>query len=176
MKTSIRFATTLCIIALVSTMAPVFAHATILAQATSTSSNNSCWKYKASEKGFAHKMNAERVLQGVGKLHLDPELSKAARKHTTEMWKADSLYHTPSNKLRHRVTNWVIIGENVGVGGTVDSLHQAFMDSPAHRDNILLSTFRNVGVGVAQKNGRMWVTVIFEGVSNPGTPLSMPSC
>jgi uncharacterized protein YkwD len=92
------------------------------------------------------------------------------------MWKADELYHTPSDKLRHRVTNWTVIGENVGVGGTVSSLHTAFMNSPAHKDNILYTAFRHVGIGVAKKNGRMWVTVIFEAIADPGTPLHMPTC
>jgi uncharacterized protein YkwD len=175
MKTSIRFATTLCIIALVATMAPVTASSTLLSQAAG-GSDNRCWTYKPSEKGFARKMNAARVLDGIGKLQLDPELSKAARKHTQEMWKADELYHTPSDKLRHRVTNWTVIGENVGVGGTVSSLHTAFMNSPAHKDNILYTAFRHVGIGVAKKNGRMWVTVIFEAIADPGTPLHMPTC
>ena len=175
MNASIRIAVTLCIIALVATMAPVTAQGDILSQVSATG-DNQCWDYKPSERGFARKMNSARVLGGLSKLHLDPELARAARKHTQEMWTRDELYHTPSDKLRRRVTNWTVIGENVGVGGTVDSLHQAFMDSPGHRDNILYTTFRHVGIGVAKKNGRMWVTVIFEGVADPGTSLRMPTC
>jgi uncharacterized protein YkwD len=176
MKKSIRFATTLCIISLVGMMAPITADADILSALGGSDNDNKCWQYKASERGFARKMNSERVLGGLNKLQLDPELSRAARKHTQEMWKADSLHHTPSDKLRSRVTNWTVIGENVGVGGTVSSLHDAFMNSPAHKDNILYTTFRHVGIGVAEKNGRMWVTVIFEAIADPGTPLRMPTC
>lgn len=175
MKKSIRFATTLCIISLVATLAPLTAEGEILGQ-VSGSGDNKCWRYKASERGFARKMNSARVLNGLNKLSLDPELSKVARKHTQEMWKKDELYHTPSDKLRSRVTSWTVIGENVGVGSTVASLHEAFMNSQAHKDNILYTTFRHVGVGVAQKNGRMWVTVIFEAIADPGTTLRMPTC
>lgn len=139
-------------------------------------SDNRCWTYKDSERGFARRINSERVLEGVGKLSLDPELSKSALKHTWEMVRNNELYHTPSDKLRRRVTNWTILGENVGVGGTVSSLHEAFMNSPAHRDNVLYNTFAHVGVGVVKKAGRMWVTVIFEAVADPGTTLSMPTC
>lgn len=174
MKPSIRSATTLCIIALVATLTPVTASGDIFSLLGS--GDNQCWNFKPSERGFARKMNGARALEGLNKLGLDPELSRAARKHTQEMWTQDELYHTPSDKLRYRVTNWTTIGENVGVGGIVSSLHEAFMNSPAHRDNILYTTFRNVGVGVAKKNGRMWVTVIFEAVDNPATPLSMPHC
>ena len=146
----------------------------IPAQAASACSGS--WSYKASERGFASKMNLVRKAAGRSGLSLDPELSKAARKHTAEMVARDTLYHTPSRALKSRVTNWTWLGENVGVGGTVDSLHKAFMNSKAHRDNILFSKFRHVGVGVTEVNGRMWVTVIFEAESNPGTTLRMPAC
>lgn len=141
-----------------------------------TASDNGCWSYKPSERGFAKKINAARSATGKNKLSIDPELSRAARKHTWEMVHKDLLHHTSESALRRRVTNWNTLGENVGVGGTVDSLHVAFMNSPAHRDNILYSKFRHVGIGVVRKNGRMWVTVIFEAETNPGTTLSMPRC
>lgn len=138
--------------------------------------DNRCWTYKDSERGFARRINSERTIEGVGKLSLDPELSKVALKHTWEMVRRDDLYHTPSDSLRRRVTNWTILGENVGVGGSVSSLHTAFMNSPDHRDNVLYNTFQHLGIGVVKKAGRMWVTVIFEAVADPGTTLSMPSC
>src|SRR5688500_3837387 len=113
MKTSLRIATTLCIISLVATLAPT----TAVGQVSSV--DNACWKYKSSERGFARKMNGARVLEDLTKLLLEPDLSKAATKHTQEMWKRNELYHTPSDKLRNPVTHWTIIGENVGVRGTV---------------------------------------------------------
>lgn len=143
---------------------------------TSATADNKCWKVKASESGFAKKMNAARTANGKGKLSLDPEISKVARKHTKEMINQALLHHTSSDALRNRVTRWQLLGENVGVGATVDSLHVAFMNSPAHRENILLSSFKHVGVGVIKDGGRMWVTVIFENTEDPGTTLKMPRC
>ncbi len=128
-----------------------------------------CYSPNRAERKFASLINTART--SVTNLRLDPELSKAAKVHAREMVRANSLYHTPSDTLRRRVTNWSTLGENVGVGGGVTSLHQAFMNSPAHRDNILYSSFRHVGVGVIKKDGRMWVTVIFEARSDPGSPL-----
>jgi uncharacterized protein YkwD len=87
------------------------------------------------------------------------------------MVRRNVLYHTPTDALKRRVTNWVELGENVGVGGTTTSLHGAFMDSPAHRSNILYSNFRYVGIGAKQAHGRLWVTVIFESRADPGSPL-----
>jgi uncharacterized protein YkwD len=121
-------------------------------------------------------MNNARTNQGLGKLKLDPELSKAAKVHTWEMVRSSELHHTSSDNLRRRVTNWILLGENVGVGATVSSLHEAFMNSPAHRDNVMHSLYRHVGVNVVKSDGRMWVTIIFEAMTDPGTPLKMPRC
>lgn len=138
--------------------------------------DNPCWSYTDAERGFARKTNAARANAGLGKLSLDPELSKAARVHTNEMIRKDELFHTSSTNLRQRVTAWTILGENVGVGSTVDSLQKAFMNSPAHRDNILLPAYRHIGVGAKKANGRLWVTIIFEDGADPGTTLAMPRC
>ena len=138
--------------------------------------SSTCWNYKASEKKFARKANAARSQISLGKLRLDPELSKVARKHTKEMIRANDLFHSTSEQLRTRITNWTSLGENVGVGSSVDSLHTAFMNSPAHAANILHTGYKFQGVGVIKANGRMWVTVIFAQSSNPGTTLKMPTC
>ena len=141
-----------------------------------TASSSTCWTYKPDERGFAQKMNEERTRLGKTKLRLDPELSKAARVHTAEMTGKELLHHTSASTLRRRVVSWRILGENVGVGAEVESLHAAFMASPAHRENILFTKYRYAGVGTAEVGGRLWVTVIFESRTNPGTPLRMPSC
>ena len=140
------------------------------------SNDNRCWTYTTPERGFARRMNADRVSRDLRRLSLDPELSKSARVHTREMTDSNLLHHTTETALRRRVTDWSTLGENVGVGATVDSLHAAFMASPAHRHNILYSTFRHVGVGVIKGGGRMWVTVLFSSGADPGTTLRMPRC
>lgn len=130
-----------------------------------------CYNLKEEDRGFTSKMNAERSKDGKGSMKLDVELSKAAIKHTGEMVNKDLLHHTSTTSLSKRVIGWSTLGENVGVGGSVDSLHEAFMNSPAHRDNILFGKFNHVGVGTKVKGDRMWVTVIFEAQANPDSPL-----
>lgn len=148
----------------------------LLGAPAALSADNQCWSYRTAERGFTWRMNQARRDGGMSKMTLDPELSRVARFHTREMVRSAKLHHTPSNKLSKRVTEWVSLGENVGVGGGVESLHQAFMASPSHRDNIMRAIYRYVGVGTRRKDGRLWVTVVFEAVTNPGTTLSMPSC
>jgi uncharacterized protein YkwD len=135
-----------------------------------------CYKYRDAERAFVRKMNRARGNAGKVRLSLDPEAGKVARRHAAEMAGKNLLHHTPSTTLKWRVTRWSVLGENVGVGSTVSSLHKAFMNSPAHKANILYSSFRHVGVGTVRKNGRLWVTVVFESSQDPGTRLRMPKC
>ena len=137
----------------------------------STPASALCYSSNSNEKSFHKKLNGARNGNGRSSLILDPELSKAAKRHTFEMVNKDLLYHTPTNALKKRVTGWSELGENVGVGGTVDSLHSAFMNSPAHKANIMYSRFKYVGIGSKKANGRLWVTFIFEATANPGSPL-----
>ena len=137
---------------------------------------DACWNPHKAELGFTRQLNAARANDGLGNLSLDPELSKAARVHTREMIRRSAVHHTSDSKLRYRVTNWAILGENVGAGGSVGTLHDAFMASPTHRANIMGNAYRHVGIGALYRNGRLWVTVLFEGTTDPGTPLRMPTC
>ncbi|MFN2389632.1 MAG: CAP domain-containing protein, partial [Actinomycetota bacterium] len=93
--------------------------------------DNRCWSYSADESAFASLANDARADEGLDKLRLDPELSRVARKHTQAMVKDGVLRHSPDHQLSKRVTNWRVLGENVGMGGSPRSLHAAFMDSQA---------------------------------------------
>lgn len=143
---------------------------------TALAGDSTCYRFGWAERAFARKSNRARTKRNVARLKLDPELSRVARQQTRRMIDKNLLHHTPSEALSRRVTNWVTLGENVGVGGTVLSLQRAFMNSSGHRRNILNSSYRYVGIDARRNDGRLWVTVIFEGRRNPGTSLKMPSC
>ena len=148
-----------------------------LTASATTSKRDGCWRYRTSERSFVKRMNGSRDRAGVANMRLDKQLTKVARVHTRAMVRDHRLFHTSSSTMGRRVTHWNILGENVGVGGGVKSLHQAFMNSPAHRDNVLFGRYRHVGVGVKVKGNRMWVTIVFESRRNPGTILRVPrSC
>ncbi len=93
------------------------------------------------------------------------------------MVKADQLFHSTQEDFEKRLTNWSVLGENVGVGGNdVEALHQQFMKSKSHRKNILAPKMRYAGIGTIVNDGTLWVTVVFEKSKNPGTTLKMPTC
>ena len=59
---------------------------------------------------------------------------------------------------------WQLIGENIGTGFAVQSLHDSFMASGGHRANIL-GNYNRVGIGVVTQGERIWVT--FDFVNGP---------
>ena len=145
---------------------------TLLSAAPAGAQTQNCWHHYRSERAFARKVNLARSTRRTPKLELDKQLTVVARRHSWDMARKNNLFHTPNSTLSHQVTNWRVLGENVGVGATVKSLHRAFMDSAPHRANALYSPFRHVGVGVARRHGRIWVTFVFESAADPGTRLT----
>jgi uncharacterized protein YkwD len=143
---------------------------------SAAASSDSCFVHKRFERRLARKINGARARVGRRTLHLDPHLSRVARHHTRAMTRRGFLFHSSARELGRRVTNWTALGENVGAGSGIATLHRAFMDSAGHRRNVLLRSCRHVGVGVRRARGRIWVTVVFESRANPGTTLPMPSC
>jgi uncharacterized protein YkwD len=163
-------------LAVIAAAVSIFAALLPVTNAAASSTSWSCYNYSRVERAFAKKTNHARAAHGLPKVHIDPQLSKTASKHTGKMVSKTLLYHTTNSQFYSWVTNWSMVGEIVGEGGGVKSLQHAFMHSPEHRANILEKSFKYVGVGVKRKNGLMWVTVQFESSNDPGTTLSAPNC
>jgi len=109
---------------------------------------------------FVSKANAERTSRGLPALRVATDLTAVAKHHSEDMAAKQSLYHNPN--LGSEVSNWQVVGENVGDGGTVQSIHDAFMNSPEHRANILARDYTEIGIGtVTDANGIIWVTQVF---------------
>ncbi len=113
------------------------------------------------EAGFVSAMNSARASAGLPALTVDGTLVAYARSHTADMIAAGTIFHSSSSQLSSITTGWSRIGENVGMGPSVDIIHQAFMNSAGHRANIL-GDFNYVGVGADWSgDGTLYVTVIF---------------
>lgn len=114
-----------------------------------------------SEQAFLSAINSTRSSAGLSPLRMDGGLQAHARKHTADMIAAGEIYHSSSDELRSAAgSGWEKLGENVGRGGNVSSLHQAFLDSPSHRANIL-GDYNYVGIGTDTASGVLYVTVVF---------------
>ena len=116
---------------------------------------------EATESQFVSLTNSSRASSGAGRLSVDGELTAIARRWSAKMAADNRLAHNP-NLSREVTQDWAKLGENVGVGDNADQIHQAFMNSPAHRANILDGAFTRVGIGVVRGgDGRIWVTEVF---------------
>lgn len=115
------------------------------------------------EAAFLTKLNQERVKRGLPPLVSDSKLAPTSRSWSVNMGSKNRLYHDPNLAAVAAMVepNWRGVGENVGVGYGVQSLHDAFMNSTGHRNNVLSSKFNRVGIGVAYAQGKIWVTVRF---------------
>lgn len=109
---------------------------------------------------FIAQINADRAKSGRAAFTPRADLADLALRHSQTMAAENSLRHNPN--LVTQVSNWQAVGENVGMGGNTRVLHAAFMNSPAHRANILDRDFTEVGLGVTvDARGVMWVTEVF---------------
>lgn len=121
------------------------------------------------EQQMVDVINAERRAHGLPAVGFDRELRRVARDWTEVMARENRLYHNPDLATQVQ-RDWQRLGENVGwrsqsgasESELVNGLHQAFMDSPGHRANILRSDYNWVGVGVVvTSTGKVWTTVNF---------------
>lgn len=108
-------------------------------------------------------VNRARDDHDLASLQASASLSKTARKHSRAMANEGDLFHRDDLTAGLNGITWSLVGENVGTGSTVRSIHRAFMNSAPHRHNILNHSFDTVGVGVVEGEGRMWVTLVFLG-------------
>lgn len=111
------------------------------------------------EGTLVSRINSSRSASGLAPLETYWDLTDDARAQSARMMNSGEIYHNPSLSAVTGV--WQKLGENVGMGVDLNTLHDAFMSSSAHRGNIL-GDYNYVGVGVKTDSaGVQWVTVIF---------------
>jgi hypothetical protein len=128
------------------------------------------------EGEFLSKINATRAANGLGSLKVDGGLQSHARAHTQDMIDAGEIFHSSSGELSSAGgKGWDKIGENVGRGQSTTSLHEAFMKSSGHKDNIL-GDYNYVGIGTGSSDGYLYVTVVFmkKGTASSPTTTTAP--
>jgi uncharacterized protein YkwD len=124
------------------------------------------------ESQFVAALNSARASQGLPALAITGDLTSVARAHSRVMADADHLHHNPD--LGSAVSGWRKVGENVGRGPSVSSIHGALMNSPGHRRNILDPDWTELGMGVVVEDGQLWVTQVFRTPAK-AAPASAPA-
>ncbi|HVF74115.1 MAG TPA: CAP domain-containing protein [Acidimicrobiales bacterium] len=112
------------------------------------------------ESAFVSRINSLRASKGLPALVVDVRLTDVARAWSASMAKRNVLEHNP-NLSSQAPSTWQKLGENVGYGGSVTQVHDAFVNSPSHYRNLVDGAFNAVGIGVVWAGSRMWVTEVF---------------
>jgi len=125
------------------------------------------------EAQFLTLLNRHRTDAKLKPVTVSSDLVSIARSWSSTMAGSSNLAHDPD--LANLVTNWQVVGENVGDGTDVRTLDDAFWASPGHRENELYPTFTDVGIGVVVKAGTVWVTFDFRQELHPSAPAAAPA-
>jgi len=109
--------------------------------------------------------NEARAEEGLGALKCDKGLMESAFLHAKDMCDHDYFSHDSidgrdlSDRVNAAGVQWNSIGENIAYGqSNAAAVHEAWMNSPGHRANILTAGFGRIGIGYFLCQGRpYWV-------------------
>ena len=112
------------------------------------------------EQDFVNRLNDLRASKGLPRLLVDTRLTDVARVWSAAMAAINVLSHNPS--LSAQVPGgWLKLGENVGYGPSVATIHTALVNSPGHYANMVDAKFNAVGIGSVTSGSTIWVTQVF---------------
>jgi Cysteine-rich secretory protein family len=110
-------------------------------------------------------VNSLRAAHGAGPLYADPTLTRVAQAWSAHM-AASGLTHDPNISAQLN-GGWTKLGENIGAGGSIPIVFNAFVNSPFHLENMIDKSYNLTGIGVVTgANGTLWITQDFE--AKPG--------
>lgn len=119
-------------------------------------------------KNILAELNATRAANGLGALRYAPELQTAADTRAVESVQNFSHMRPNGTGCETAVTvDYMVTGENLiqvtSEFATAAIMMDTWMNSPTHRNNILLSAFTDVAIGVYVVNGITYVSTVFVG-------------
>lgn len=112
--------------------------------------------------------NQARAQAGVPSVKWDPALAQAALKHTRRMVsEGGAIQHDYPGELilSERAglsgAHFNLIEENIAVGPTSGEIHDAWMHSKLHRENMLNPEVNRIGIAVIARRGVLYATADF---------------
>jgi hypothetical protein len=123
---------------------------------------------RAAESQIVSLINAERTSRGLRALSVEGRLTSIARTHAGTMAAAGTIFHNQAFMGMIDELDASMLAENVGMACGVQQVHDAFMASASHRENILTGALTHVGLGAASdSSGRLFVVEGFAALSPP---------
>ena len=114
--------------------------------------------------------NQARARAGAGPLQWDAALATAARQHCLRMAADGSISHQYPGELdvsaraAQAGAHFSLIEENVAVAPTPAAIHDGWMNSPHHRDNLLNPQVDHVGIAVVAGRYGLYAVADYERV------------
>lgn len=99
-------------------------------------------------------VNRERTERGIPPVKADPEMTRVARAHSTDMFARGYFSHytpektDPFDRMKKAGVKFLTAGENLALGRTLKICHEGLMNSPGHKANILNPSFGRLGIGI----------------------------
>ncbi len=112
--------------------------------------------------------NAERTQRGLQPLKWDETLHRAALRHAGEMAARESISHQYPGELdlvgrgRAAGAKFTVIAENVAEAWSAPEIHDAWMQSPDHRANLLDPRVNAVGISVLRRGEQLYAVEDFD--------------
>lgn len=109
----------------------------------------------AEERQMVDLVNQARRAEGLPPLTADPGLSRVARIKSQDMVAKNYFSHqsptygSPFDMMKKFGISFSSAGENIACNQTVQAAHQALLQSPGHRANIMSRDFDRIGIGIA---------------------------
>lgn len=106
------------------------------------------------EQQMLQLINEERVKAGLKSLQMDSKVVGIARLKSQDMIDKNYFDHTsptygdPFTMMKNMGVTFGYAGENLAGNQTVERAHEALMNSPGHRANILNPNYTHVGIGI----------------------------
>ena len=120
--------------------------------------------FARSLRSWTDRLRHENGLSG---LSPDSRLNSLAQKHAEELANRRTLSHldnrgrNPHQRIAGMGYRVRSSGENVAAGLTINAIKSSLENSPSHRQGMLRGDVRDMGVGVAERDGVLFVVQLF---------------
>lgn len=114
-------------------------------------------------------LNRARIDEGLDPLAWSDGLTPVGEAHAFEMYTQGYFSHVSpiTGSVGDRATQagltYRLVGENLALAASPHMVHDGLMNSPGHRENILRTEFRRVGIGVVDGPLGLMVVQVFSG-------------
>jgi uncharacterized protein YkwD len=120
--------------------------------------------------------NQARAQAGVASLKWDPALAAAALQHCRMMAAEGQISHQYrgepdlSSRAAQAGAHFSVIEENVAMAPSATEVHQAWMQSPGHRENLLSPDVDHVGIAVVYARGEFYAVADYSAAAESLSP------